>query len=93
VDALHGFLVPAGPSGVPGHDFYVTADSGVTWTRIPSDIGFSRYATFDFVGPDAAIIWIQAGDVLGLPPLYRTSDGGRTWVRFTATLASATRRA
>ena len=91
VDAHHGFLVPASPSGALGHVLYVTSDSGVKWTRIQSDIEFDQYGTFDFTGSEAGIIWIQAGDVLGLAPIYRTSDG--IWARFTPALAPAARRA
>ncbi len=94
VDARHGFVVPGSPAGgAAGHVLYTTSDAGTTWTPIHSDIGFNQYETFDFVSPEAGIIWIQAGDVLGLSPTYRTSDGGRIWVRFTPTLALAARRA
>ena len=94
VDARHGFAVPGSPAGgATGHVLYTTSDAGATWTTVHSDIGFNQYETFDFVSPEAGIIWIQAGDVLGLSPLYRTSDGGRTWARVTPTLALAARRA
>ncbi len=94
VDARHGFVVPGSlEDGATGHVLYATSDGGATWTPVHSDIGFNQYETFDFVSPKAGIIWIQAGDVLGLSPTYRTSDGGRIWVRFTPTLALAARRA
>ena len=94
VDAHHGFVVPGSlEGGATGHVLYTTSDAGATWTPVHSDIGFNQYETFDFVSPEAGIIWIQAGDVLGLSPTYRTSDGGRIWVRFTPTLALAARRA
>lgn len=94
VDARHGFVVPGSPEGgATGHVLYTTSDAGATWTPVHSDIGFNQYDTFDFVSPDAGIIWIQAGDVLGLSPTYRTSDGGRIWARFTPTLALAARGA
>jgi photosystem II stability/assembly factor-like uncharacterized protein len=94
VDARHGFVVPGSlEGGATGHVLYTTSDAGATWTPVHSDIGFNQYETFDFVSPEAGIIWIQASDVLGLSPTYRTSDGGRIWVRFTPTLALATRRA
>jgi photosystem II stability/assembly factor-like uncharacterized protein len=94
VDAHHGFVVPGSlEGGATGHVLYTTSDAGVTWTTVHSDIGFDQYETFDFVSPEAGIIWIQARDVLWLSPTYRTSDGGRIWVRFTPTLAMAARRA
>ena len=93
VDARHGFAVPGSPAGgVTGHVLYVTSDAGAIWMPVHSNIGFNQYETLDFVSPQAGIIWIQAGDVLGLSPTYRTSDGGRIWARFTPTLALTARR-
>jgi photosystem II stability/assembly factor-like uncharacterized protein len=93
VDARHGFLVPARPPGAPGHVLYITSDSGVKWTPVKSNIEFNWYGTFDFTSPDRAIMWIPAGDVLGLAPAFRTSDGGNTFARFTPTLVPAAPRA
>ncbi len=94
VDAHHGFVVPGSlEGGATGHVLYTTSDAGATWAPVHSDIGFNQYETFDFVSSEAGIIWIQAGDVLGLSPTYRTSDGGRIWARLTPTLALAARRA
>jgi photosystem II stability/assembly factor-like uncharacterized protein len=94
VDARHGFAVPGSPAGgATGHVLYTTSDAGATWTTVHSDIGFNQYETFDFVSPQAGIIWVQAANVLGLSPTYRTSDGGRIWVRLTPTLAPTARRA
>jgi len=94
VDARHGFVVPGNPAGgVTGQVLYTTSDAGATWAPVHCDIGFNQYETFDFVSPEAGTIWIQAGDILGLTPIYRTSDGGRIWARFTPILAPVARRA
>ncbi len=94
MDARHGFVVPESPAGgAAGHVLYTTSDAGATWTLVHSDTGFNQYETFDFASSEAGIIWIQAGDVLGLSPTYRTSDGGRIWTRLTPTLALTARRA
>jgi photosystem II stability/assembly factor-like uncharacterized protein len=93
LDAAHGFLVvwsAAGPIGVPiiGH-LFVTADAGNTWSartlpgEAESDIGFSDplhgWAIASSVA-DISSLDFAAGPDLPLP-LYRTEDGGMTWVR------------
>lgn len=93
LDAAHGFEVvwsPAGPAGAPmiGH-LFVTADAGNTWStrtlpgEAESDIGFSDplhgWAIAGSVA-DFATLDFAAGPELPLP-LYRTDDGGITWVR------------
>jgi len=93
LDAAHGFLVvwsAAGPIGVPiiGH-LFVSADAGNTWSAraLPgdaeSDIGFSDplhgWAIAASV-VDISSLDFAAGPELPLP-LYRTDDGGMTWVR------------
>ena len=93
VDAHHGFVVPGSlEGGPPVMSCTPRPMQARTWAPVHSDIGFNQYETFDFVSSEAGIIWIQAGDVLGLSPTYRTSDGGRIWARLTPTLALAARR-
>lgn len=63
-----------------GEQFYVTRDAARTWTIIPPDIKFGEtFAGMDFVNA-------LSGWVITLDPtnngrsLYRTSDGGATWL-------------
>jgi photosystem II stability/assembly factor-like uncharacterized protein len=63
-----------------GEQFYVTRDAGTTWSTISSDVVFGdSFATMDFVDP-------LSGWVVTIDPstnhrsLYRTRDGGATWL-------------
>ncbi|HMD83031.1 MAG TPA: hypothetical protein VKE92_17055, partial [Anaerolineales bacterium] len=63
-----------------GEQFYVTRDAARTWTIIPPDVKFGEtFAGMDFVNA-------LSGWVITLDPtnngrsLYRTSDGGATWL-------------
>jgi photosystem II stability/assembly factor-like uncharacterized protein len=91
--STHGFLVvwsAAGPVGAPliGH-LLVTSDGGGSWSprTLPAeaqiDIGFSDplhgWAIAGSV-TDLGSLELAAGPDLSLP-LYRTNDGGITWVR------------
>ncbi|HEV3197864.1 MAG TPA: hypothetical protein VGZ73_08145 [Bryobacteraceae bacterium] len=92
LDSNHGFLVvwsAAGPLNAPlvGH-LFVTSDAGNNWAtrslpgQAESDIGFSDplhgWAIAGSV-TDVASLSFVAGPQLPLP-LYRTDDGGMTWV-------------
>jgi photosystem II stability/assembly factor-like uncharacterized protein len=85
VDARQGFLLEGGTSGSLGAHFYRTSDAGHTWTRVPTALRFSQLErpSFDFVSPKVVFAWTTGDDEPGAspPPLYETSDGGRTWQR------------
>lgn len=93
LDATHGFVVVwgvSGPAGAPmiGH-LFVTADAGNTWgpRALPgeaeSDIGFSDPVHgWAIAGSLADFYYLDLAVGPELPlPLYRTDDGGITWVR------------
>jgi photosystem II stability/assembly factor-like uncharacterized protein len=62
-----------------GEEFYVTRDAAATWTTVSPDIVFGdSFATMDFVTPLAG--WIVTRDPGGRRSLYRTHDGGTTWL-------------
>lgn len=62
-----------------GEQFFVTADGGQAWTSISPDVLFGEsFAGMDFV--DARSGWVWTYDLTGRLGLYRTSDGGRTWL-------------
>ena len=89
---LSGILVSAGPQGVIGHVFYITADGGRTWTAVPQGRSFTQLGTsFDFVSARTGFAWALGADAQGSssPAMYQTTDSGRTWVAFTPRLAAA----
>jgi hypothetical protein len=61
----------------PGRVFYLTSDGGRTWTPVRQGIGFQTDMTVAFVSPDAGFAWNP--DTPGAPPIYATTNGGRTW--------------
>ena len=64
-----------------GEQFYVTRDRARTWTTVSPDIVFGdSFATMDFVNPNSGWIITAAGDTRSL---YRTHDGGATWLPVT----------
>ena len=86
---LSGMLVSAGPQGVIGHVFYTTANGGRTWTPAPQGRSFTQLGTsFDFVSARTGFAWAPGADANGSspPPMYLTTDSGRTWVSFTPRL-------
>jgi hypothetical protein len=89
---LSGMLVSAGPQGVIGHVFYTTANGGRTWTPVPQGRSFTQLGTSpDFVSARTGFAWAPGADAKGSspPPMYLTTDSGRTWVSFTPRLAAA----
>lgn len=61
-----------------GEEFYVTRDAGRTWATVSPDIVFGdSFAKMDFVNPDNGWVITIANE---LPALYRTHDGGATWL-------------
>ena len=61
-----------------GEQFYVTRDAARTWATVTPDIVFGdSFALMDFVNPDSG--WVVSV-VEDHHSLYRTHDGGRTWL-------------
>jgi photosystem II stability/assembly factor-like uncharacterized protein len=64
-----------------GEQFYVTRDRARTWTTVAPDIVFGdSFATMEFVNPNSGWVITVAGDTRSL---YRTQDGGATWLPVT----------
>lgn len=76
VDAQHGVLIS-------GPDMVVTSDRGQSWSSrtMPSDVAMYGPQAYSF--PDSSHGWILFGEAGSgtstLFPLYRTTDGGRSW--------------
>jgi photosystem II stability/assembly factor-like uncharacterized protein len=77
-----GIAVSAGPQGSIGQNFYVTADGGLSWTAVRQGRHFRQLGlSFDFVSSSSGYAWIAGMDSAdAAPPMYRTSDSGRTWI-------------
>jgi hypothetical protein len=88
--AASGIAVPVlGELGAIGRVFYVTADGGKRWTAVPQGRRFGEIASvsFDFVSAATGFAWRSAGNSPGgPPPMYETTDSGRTWLPFTPRL-------
>ena len=64
-----------------GEQFYVTRDAARTWATVSPNIVFGdSFATMDFVNPNSGWIITVAEDQRAL---YRTHDGGATWLPVT----------
>ena len=62
-----------------GEQLYVTRDAAKTWTTVSPDIVFGdSFVTMDFVNPTSG--WIVTLDPSQNRSLYRTNDGGTTWL-------------
>jgi len=60
-----------------------TKNSGASWTQVASNINFGdNIPSMDFVSATTGWAIQNSGD--GTTPLYRTSDGGKTWILLTA---------
>ena len=80
-----GVLVTAGPQEALGAVFYVTADGGQSWTPVPQGTHFTQYGyAIDFASQQAGFAWNSGGNTAGVPPppLYATTNSGRTWHLF-----------
>jgi photosystem II stability/assembly factor-like uncharacterized protein len=76
----NGVLVSAGSQESLGAVFYTTADGGQSWTPVPQGTHFTQYGeTIDFASQQAGFAWSSGGDTAGAPPLYTTTNSGRTW--------------
>jgi photosystem II stability/assembly factor-like uncharacterized protein len=84
-DARHGLLIPAVEQDTPGQVFYVTADGGQTWTPVRQGLRFQPGMTVDFPSPEAGFAWNP--NATGAPPIYATTNGGRTWTWYLPRLA------
>jgi photosystem II stability/assembly factor-like uncharacterized protein len=59
--------------------FYVTRDAARTWSTVSPDIVFGdSFGTMDFVNPNTG--WVVTVDPANKRLLYRTNDGGATWL-------------
>ncbi len=62
-----------------GDQFYVTRDAAQTWTSTKPNIAFGdSFSSMDFVNSSTG--WVITTDASNHHSLYRTSDGGATWV-------------
>jgi len=62
-----------------GEQFYTTRDAGNTWTTVSPGIVFGdSFVTMDFVNLNTG--WIVTLDAQNHHSLYRTFDGGATWL-------------
>jgi photosystem II stability/assembly factor-like uncharacterized protein len=80
-----GVLVAAGSQEALGAVFYVTADGGLSWTPVRQGTHFTQYGyAVDFASQQAGFAWNSGGSTVGVPspPLYATTNSGRTWHLF-----------
>jgi len=62
-----------------GEQFYITHDAARTWNIIPPDIVFGdMFAMMDFVNTSTG--WVITLDQTNHRSLYRTTNGGSTWL-------------
>jgi photosystem II stability/assembly factor-like uncharacterized protein len=86
-NARQGLLIPG--LHTPGQVFYLTSDGGQTWTPVRQGNRFQTDVTVNFVSPDAGFAWDP--DTSGAPPIYATTNGGRTWTWYLPQLARGQR--
>ena len=62
-----------------GKQFYVTRDAAHTWVAVVPNRSFGdSFASMDFVNAESG--WVLTLDAANHRSLYRTTDGGATWV-------------
>jgi photosystem II stability/assembly factor-like uncharacterized protein len=85
VDAMHGWMIAAGPGGNTGQrSLYSTVDGGREW-RLAD--GPHDYFGQDLNFIDATTGFIASGPLTGQPSqLLRTTDGGATWLPIASTI-------
>lgn len=78
-----GVLVTAGPQQALGAVFYLTADGGQSWTPVPQGTHFTQYGeAIDFASQQAGFAWNSGANTVPAPPMYATTNSGRTWHLF-----------
>ncbi len=78
-----GVLVTAGPQQALGAVFYATADGGKSWTPVPQGTHFTQYGeAVDFASQQTGFAWNSGANTVPAPPLYGTTNSGRTWHLF-----------
>ncbi len=87
--ARQGLLIPAASQDTPGRVFDLTSDGGQTWTPVRQGMRFQPGMTVDFASPDAGFAWNP--NTSGAPPVYATTNGGRTWTSYLPQLARTQR--
>ena len=59
---------------------FVTRDAGQTWTTVTPNIDLNSNSVRGFQFVDTQTGWIVLGDASAHTSLYKTTDGGQTWV-------------
>jgi photosystem II stability/assembly factor-like uncharacterized protein len=73
------FVSPSDGFFWTGEQFFVTSDGAQTWTTVNADTSFKDiFAGMDFVTTRTGWVWIY--DQNSQFGLYKTTDGGMTWV-------------
>jgi photosystem II stability/assembly factor-like uncharacterized protein len=84
-----GLLIPAVSQGVPAEVFYQTSDGGQTWAPAHQGLRFQPGMVVDFASPAAGFAWNP--ETSGAPPIYATTNGGRTWTWYLPRLVRSPR--
>jgi photosystem II stability/assembly factor-like uncharacterized protein len=77
-----GVLVSAGSQERLGAVFYATADGGQSWIPVPQGTHFTQLGeAIDFASQQVGFAWNSGTDAVGVsaPPIYTTTNSGRTW--------------
>jgi photosystem II stability/assembly factor-like uncharacterized protein len=73
------FVSPSDGFFWTGEQFFVTADGAQTWTSVNSDMHFGEsFSGMDFINSRTGWVWTY--ELTGQHGLYKTSDGGATWM-------------
>ena len=83
--ADRGIAVSGGTQGLIGSVFYVTADTGRSWARVPQGRHFPVGAYVDFANTTDGFAWISSLEITSgpAPDMYVTTNSGRTWTAIT----------